>query len=157
MDLTVSACVQGSVEKERAEPATSLWLWAQKQCQGAVWLCPGRAPLPLLVSGKTFVQGSLLLPRRVYVLWCGKRAPRVPRVLSCHGKTGIKPFFTGQLQKEPHGLCRRHLERGRSQIWPRSPRVLQSQGQPGEQAEGQSPGRGCLQLGTAQRSSGGGN
>lgn len=40
----------------------------------------------------------------------------------------------------------------------RGPRgSLQSQGQPGEQAEGQSPGRGCLQLGTAQRSSGGGN
>lgn len=78
VDLTASACVQGSVEKERAESSTSLWLWAQNQCQGAVWLCPGRAPLPLLVSGKTSIQGSLLLPRRVYVLWCGKRAPKCP-------------------------------------------------------------------------------
>lgn len=32
VNLTASACVQGSVEKERAETSTSLWLWAQNQC-----------------------------------------------------------------------------------------------------------------------------
>lgn len=42
VNLTASACVQGSVEKERAETSTSLWLWAQNQCQGAVRLTAPR-------------------------------------------------------------------------------------------------------------------
>lgn len=61
---SVSSVNLTASEKERAEPSTSPWLWAQNQCQGAVRLT---VPLPLLGSGKISVQGSLLLPRRVSV------------------------------------------------------------------------------------------